>query len=160
MDQPLPVTAASADHALRDPADERFRRRAGAAFGLLVIALVTWPMVKAGLAALHEQWRPTGDWAVLNLRVDDVGRLTPFVGPYSRFGWNHPGPLLYWVLAVPYHLLGGRPVALLGATGLINAAAVGAALALAWRRGGLPLLLATGAASRASRPVHRSGAAA
>ena len=95
MNQPSPVTAASADRALRDQADERLRRRAAVAFGILVIVLVTWPMVKAGLAALHEEWgvrRATG--AVLNLRVDDVGRLTPLVGPYSRFGWNHPGPLL------------------------------------------------------------------
>jgi hypothetical protein len=146
MDHPSPVLEASDDRLDRAERDERLRRRAGLLFGLAVIALVTWPMVKAGLAALDEQWRPTGDWAVLNLRVDDVGHLTPFVGPYSRFGWNHPGPLLYWVLAVPYHLLGGRPVALLAATALVNAAAVGAALALAWRRGGLPLLLAAGAA--------------
>ena len=50
------------------------------------------------------------------------------------------------MLAVPYHLLGGRPVALLAATGLVNAAAVAATLAVAWRRGGLPLLVASGAA--------------
>ena len=31
-----------------------------------------------------------------------------FVGPYSRYGWNHPGPLLFYVLAVPYKLLGDR----------------------------------------------------
>jgi len=146
MDHPSPVTDvpdAPLDHA---SSNERFRRRAAVVVGLLVIVVTTWPMVRAALAALDEQWRPTGDWAVLNLRVDDVGRLTPFVGPYSRFGWNHPGPLLYWVLALPYHLLGGRPVALLAAAGLVNAAAVAATLALAWRRGGLPLLLATAAA--------------
>lgn len=146
MDDLSPVTEAPDERVERDPLDHRFRRRAAMVTGLLVIAVATWPMVTAALAALDEQWRPTGDWAVLNLRVEDVGRLTPFVGPYSRFGWNHPGPLLYWVLAVPYHLLGGRPVALLAATGLINAAAVAAMLALAWRRGGLPLLVASGAA--------------
>jgi hypothetical protein len=146
MDLQSPALDASDDRLGRGERDERLRRRAGIVVGLLVIAAATWPMVKAGLAALDEQWRPTGDWAVLNLRVEDVGRITPFVGPYSRFGWNHPGPLLYWVLAVPYHLLGGRPVALLAATALVSAAAVAAALALAWRRGGLPLLLASGAA--------------
>jgi hypothetical protein len=108
--------------------------------------VAVWPLIASGLAALDEQWRPTGDWAVLNLRVEDVGRLTPLVGPYSRFGWNHPGPLLYWILAVPYHLLGDRPVALLAATGLVNAAAVAGTVALAWRRGGVPLLLGAGAA--------------
>ena len=146
MDLQSPALDAPDDRLDRAERHESLRRRAGIFFGLLVIAVTSWPMLKAGLAALDEQWRPTGDWAVLNLRVEDVGRLTPFVGPYSRFGWNHPGPLLYWVLAVPYHLLGGRPVALLAATGLVNAAAVAATLAVAWRRGGLPLLVASGAA--------------
>ena len=112
----------------------------------MVVAVAAWPAVASAVAALDEQWNPTGDWAVLNLRVTDVGRLTPLVGPYSRFGWNHPGPLLYWLLAVPYHLLGDRPAALLAATGLLNAVVVAAVVALGWRRGGLPLLLATGAA--------------
>lgn len=146
MDHPAPSTLPPAVVDDDGPVDDRLRSRAVVVLGLLVVAVVTWPLVRAGLAALDEAWRPTGDWAVLNLRVDDVGRSTPFVGPYSRYGWNHPGPLLYWLLAVPYHLLGGRPVALLAATGLVNAAAVGATVGLAWRRGGLPLLLGTGAA--------------
>lgn len=111
-----------------------------------VVVVVAWPVVAAARAALDEAWSPTGDWAVLTLRVEDVGRYTPLVGPYSRYGWNHPGPLLYWVLAPLYHLFGDRPVALLTATGLLNAAAVAATLVLAWRRGRLPLLVGTGAA--------------
>ncbi len=146
MDLQSPALEAPDDRPDRAERDESLRRRAAVAFGVVVIALASWPLIKAGLAALDEQWRPTGDWAVLNLRVEDVGRLTPFVGPYSRFGWNHPGPLLYWVLAIPYHLFGGRPVALLAATAFVNAAAVAATLAVAWRRAGLPLLVATGAA--------------
>ncbi len=134
---PVPPPAASS---------RRWPTGARLALALVVAAVAAWPVVKAALAALDEQWRPTGDWAVLTLRVEDVGRLTPFVGPYSRFGWNHPGPLLYWVLAGPYHLLGDRPVSLLAATGLLNAAVVAATVVLAWRRGGLPLMLATAAA--------------
>jgi hypothetical protein len=146
MDHQAPSTPPPVVVLADGPVDDRLRSRAVVVLGLLVVAVVTWPLVRSGMAALGDSWRPTGDWAVLNLRVDDVGRSTPFVGPYSRYGWNHPGPLLYWVLAVPYHLLGGRPVALLAATGLLNAAAVGATISLAWRRGGLPLLLGTGAA--------------
>ncbi|HEY6533689.1 MAG TPA: hypothetical protein VIY72_15375 [Acidimicrobiales bacterium] len=112
----------------------------------VVVAVVAWPVLEAARAALDELWRPTGDWAVLNLRVEDVGRNTPLVGPYSRYGWNHPGPLLYWILAPAYHLLGDRPVALLAATGLFNATAVVAVLLVAWRRGRWPLLLGTSAA--------------
>jgi len=142
---PSPVPTAPGTAAPGDIVD-RTRSRLALALGLLIVAVVTWPLVRAGLTALDELWRPTGDWAVLTLRVDDVGRHTPIVGPYSRFGWNHPGPLLYWLLAGPYHLLGARPVSLLAAAAFVNAGAVAATLALTWRRGGLPLLAGTGAA--------------
>lgn len=74
----------------------------------ILTAIVIWPLLDAGRAALELVWRPSGDWAVLTMRVEDVGRHTPLVGPYSRFGWNHPGPLMYWLLAFPYHLFGDR----------------------------------------------------
>jgi hypothetical protein len=77
------------------------------------------------------------------MRVEDVGRHTPLVGPYSRFGWNHPGPLMYWLLAFPYHLFGDRPEALLAAAATLNALTVAALSAVAWRRGRLPLVALT-----------------
>ena len=47
------------------------------------------------------------DISIIELHVRDVfTRHTPLVGPYSRFGWNHPGPALYYVLAIPYWLSG------------------------------------------------------
>lgn len=107
--------------------------------GLALICIAAWPAVATGLSALHLDWRPSGDWALLAMRIEDVGRATPLLGPYSRFGWNHPGPLLYWTLAGPYHLLGGTAAAMLAATAFLNAAALGGSVALAWRRGGLLL---------------------
>ena len=77
------------------------------------------------------------------MRVEDVGRHTPLVGPYSRFGWNHPGPLMYWLLAFPYHLFGDKPEALLAAAATLNALTVAALSAVAWRRGRLPLVALT-----------------
>ncbi len=105
-----------------------------------------WPIIDAGRAALDLVWRPSGDWAVLNLRVEDVGRHTPLIGPYSRFGWNHPGPLLYWLLAIPYHLFGDKPEALLTAAATLNALTIAAMSLVAWRRGGLALVSCTMAA--------------
>ena len=105
-----------------------------------------WPIIDAGRAALDLVWRPSGDWAVLNLRVEDVGSQTPLVGPYSRFGWNHPGPLLYWLLAIPYHLFGDKPEALLTAAATLNALTVAAMSLVAWRRGRLALVSCTMAA--------------
>ncbi len=105
-----------------------------------------WTIIDAGRAALDLVWRPSGDWAVLNLRVEDVGRHTPLIGPYSRFGWNHPGPLLYWLLAIPYHLFGDKPEALLTAAATLNALTIAAMSLVAWRRGGLALVSCTMAA--------------
>jgi len=92
---------------------------------------------------MHIDWHPSGDWALLAMRIEDVGHATPLLGPYSRFGWNHPGPLLYWVLAVPYHLLGWSARSMLAATAFLNAAALAGTVALAWRRGRLPLAALT-----------------
>lgn len=114
---------------------------------IIITALVMWPIIDAGRAALDLVWRPSGDWAVLTLRVEDVGRHTPLVGPYSRFGWNHPGPLMYWLLALPYHFFGDRPEAILTAAATLNALTVAALSAVAWRRGRLPLVALTMAAT-------------
>ncbi len=110
---------------------------------IILTAIVVWPIVDAGRAALDLVWRPSGDWAVLTMRVEDVGRQTPLVGPYSRFGWNHPGPLMYWLLAIPYHLFGDKPEAILTAAATLNALTVAALSAVAWRRGKLPLVALT-----------------
>jgi len=113
---------------------------------VFVVVVVAAPVLLAGLSALGTGWRPGGDWAVLALRVSDVGEATPLVGPYSRYGWNHPGPMLYWILAIPYRVLGQQPVDLLFGTALLNALALSGTVGLAWRRGRLPLVLLTGAA--------------
>lgn len=110
---------------------------------IILTILTIWPILDAGRAALDLVWHPSGDWAVLTLRVEDVGRHTPLVGPYSRFGWNHPGPLLTWLLAIPYHLFGDRPEAILAAAATLNAATVAAMAGVAWRRGRLPLVALT-----------------
>lgn len=107
---------------------------------------VAVPLAVAGVAGAARDWYPGGDWAVLELRTYDVGSgLTPLVGPYSRFGWNHPGPLLFWLLAAPYRLLGARSSGMLAAAAAVNLAAVTGSLALAWRRGRLVLVGLTAA---------------
>jgi hypothetical protein len=57
---------------------------------------------------------PLGDIAVIELYVRDAvaGRL--LVGPYSRFGWHHPGPLYFYVIA-PFYAFGHSATASLAA---------------------------------------------
>ncbi|HET9732581.1 MAG TPA: hypothetical protein VFP54_07895 [Acidimicrobiales bacterium] len=63
-----------------------------------------------------------GDQAVLQLCVDRAWRGAQLVGPYSRFGWSHPGPDVFYLLALPYRLLGSDAAALMAASVLLAAA--------------------------------------
>ena len=108
-----------------------------------MVVLVT-PLVASAVDlwfSVGRSYLPTIDWAVLELRVRDVFHHAVLVGPYSRYGWNHPGPLLFYALAGPYWLLGSRSISMhIGALG-INAASIVAIGWVAFRRGRLPMTL-------------------
>jgi len=81
------------------------------------------------------------DDAFAELKVRDVwGSDRPLVGLAGRFGeigedqGSHPGPLVFYVMAVPHRLLGGTAWALQASTLMVQALAVAAALWLARRR--------------------------
>ena len=71
---------------------------------------------------------------------------TPLVGVYSR-GFNHPGPMMFWLLAPLSKLAGGAPWATLVGGALFQGAAIAATGWLALRRGGVAFMLAILAAS-------------
>jgi len=89
------------------------------------------------------EYRPQADQAWIELQIRDIGHFPVLLGPYSRFGWFHPGPLLYYVLWLPYRLTGSTSVSLVIAALTVNAAAVAGIALIAKRRGGLTLLLIT-----------------
>jgi hypothetical protein len=99
--------------------------------------LVTIPLVLAdGMTA------PNGDDALIELRVRDVwGIDSPLTGSYGRFGWNHPGPLLFYVLSVPYRLLGAEFGGLQVGALLLGITSVVGIVWVAARRGGAVLAL-------------------
>ena len=118
------------------------RRRDPVLLGCLAAVLA--PFAVGLVRVAFVRWTPVGDWALLELRTKSVGGShTPLVGAYSRFGWSHPGPALFYALALPYRAFGSRPNGLLAAALLINAASVAGIVLLAWRRGGRPLALGT-----------------
>jgi hypothetical protein len=107
----------------------------------VLLAICVAPVVMSGIDGAGRNWYPAGDWSVLELRTRDVGSsATPLLGPYSRFGWNHPGPLLFWLFAVPYRLLGQSSSTMLLASALANAGAILGLGVFAWRRGRSPLV--------------------
>jgi hypothetical protein len=111
-----------------------------------VVALLVVPLVVSAVYlwfAVGRDYFPNTDWAVFELRTRDVLHQGVFVGPYSRYGWNHPGPLLFYLLAVPYKLMGERSISLHITALLINAVALAGIGWVAFRRGRLPMVIAT-----------------
>jgi hypothetical protein len=86
---------------------------------------------------------PSGDIVGTEMRTRDVGNHAVWLGPFSRDGWFHPGPLLFYLLAVPYRLLGSSSVALSVGALLINGASVVGMAVIARRRGGVIAALLT-----------------
>jgi hypothetical protein len=103
-------------------------------FGLLVI-----PVVAAFAGALGRVGLPNADIAVIELHTLDVPDHLPLYGVYSRFGFHHPGPLLYYAAAVPLRLFG--PDGLMVAAAIVNLLAFLGLLTVLYRRGGQVLCL-------------------
>jgi hypothetical protein len=116
------------------------------------------PQIAAGLAAsipvlvstVHAAeigWQPAGDDGIIVTRGWDVLTThSPLVGQYSESGYvtgqivHSPGPLLYWLLAIPTRFGSVSSIAVW--MGILNTLAIVACVALARRRGGLVLMFA------------------
>lgn len=73
------------------------------------------------------------DDALLTLAARDAEGGRVLVGPYSRFGWHHPGPSYLYLLSLPTRLWGGSPTgAWIGAS--VLATAMAAATVIVVRR--------------------------
>src|SRR6478735_9221392 len=104
----------------------------------LALALVLLPFAVAIVATLLDGGHTAfADRALMELRIRDVGFHPVTIGLYSRDGWAHPGPFVYYLLAVPYRLLGADMNALMVGSLVINAAALAAMGVVAKRVGGL-----------------------
>ncbi len=127
------------------PAARAVRRVAPPVLAVVVTLVVLWPLLATVVNLRGGSWYPAGDQALIELRTADVGKAaTPLLGPYSRFGWNHPGPLEFYVLAPLYRLAGSASIGLLFGTLVVNVVAAAAAQWVAWRRGRLALVLGCG----------------
>lgn len=125
------------------PAPSRWWRRpaAAAAAGITLVAVL--PVILVFVRYAGDNGVLSGDFALIDLRVRDVfSTNVPLLGMYSRFGWYHPGPAMFWSIA-PFSLLTGQAAwATLVGAALLQGAAVVWSARLSWRRGGLLLLLA------------------
>ena len=108
------------------------------------------PVIVATIHAAVAGWVPLGDDAIIVVRSYDVlSTHPPLLGPISTSSQliGHPvlspGPMLFWLLALPARLGSlGPPIAM----GIVNTALIVGIVALARRRGGTPFTVATAAA--------------
>jgi len=112
--------------------------------GAIALALVPFVVSAIALIArVGDDYLPSADQAWIELQIRDIGRRSVLLGPYSRFGWFHPGPILYYLLWLPYRITGSTSLSLCFAALTLNAVALTAIALVAKRRGGLPLVLMT-----------------
>ncbi len=84
-------------------------RRPGRLTALRAVAhLAAWlPFILGPARLIHNGWRPVGDEAAIALRSwNSLTAQGPMVGQATRLahGVFDPGPLEYWLLAIPVHL--------------------------------------------------------
>ncbi len=119
---------------------------------LAVGLLTALPVIVACGYALTDDWAPLGDDAFIGLRAFDVFTdRSPLVGQRSSGASGvleattySPGPMLFWLLAIPARL--PDPVFMTLTTGAVNIASIVGVVGLAHRRGGRLLMFATAAA--------------
>jgi hypothetical protein len=123
----------------------RFAQRQVPAVAAGVAAAI--PVIVSTVHAVQAGWEPDGDDGIILTRAFDVFTShSPLVGQYSEAGnvtgqiVHSPGPLLYWLLAVPVRL--GGPASAAIAMGVVNTLCIVGCVILARRRGGLVLMFA------------------
>jgi len=107
------------------------------------------PVINSTIKAVHAGWAPAGDDGIIATRGWDVlSSHTPLVGQYSEAGlvihgqiMHSPGPMLYWLIALPARL--GSITSIAVTMCIANTLAIIGCVALARRRGGLVLMFAS-----------------
>src|ERR671936_428606 len=113
--------------------------------GRLAVVCVGLAILTIAIAALGHRappFREISDGAVLEIYTLEALKGRLLVGPYSRFGWHHPGPL-YFYLEAPWYWLSGRHTAGMQAGAMaLNIAAVAAIARTAAASAGTPAVFA------------------
>lgn len=115
------------------PGSERARRASIDVLLVLLTLVPLWPVVKGVLASPVGRFALQGDYAALEVQTRLVSTGGTLLGPYSRFGFNHPGPLYFYALAPVYWIERGTSTAMFLGPCLVAAASMGA-IVLAFRR--------------------------
>lgn len=136
-DVPAPAAArASAPADAEVVARGGSRARRGVSVALVVTALFAAYGAFRLLRDIGHSFTPGGDLGFIELGVLHAVHGGTALGVYSRFGWFHPGPSLYYVLAPPYVLSGESSRSVFLGAWLVNLGAALGAVAIVRARGG------------------------
>lgn len=118
---------------------QAFRRSA-----ILMLLLGSALLLLGAIIGKCPESSSSGDGASLSVYTLGALRGQAQVGPYSQYGWNHPGPMLFYTMSPLYYLsnyheLSHRITAL-----LINIACLHGVVSLAKRYGDVSLSLLSG----------------
>lgn len=119
---------------------------------LLVMALLSVPVLWSAGAHMVDGWVPDGDDASIARRTMQVFSTDPpLLGHESTADVafedqtpNHPGPIGYYVMAIPYAVSGWSPIGLVVGAALVALAGIAACLAIGERTAGRRGLVAVG----------------
>ncbi|MGI8795975.1 MAG: hypothetical protein ACR2IR_05225, partial [Acidimicrobiia bacterium] len=170
----LPDAGADGQRAGGDPetgpragrTDGPLRRPTGGRGTALIVAGLTAMLAIPLLVALgvlrQPRWYPTLDLAWTELRVRDVSSSNPpLVGLAGRIGTgaegSHLGPLSFYAMWPFYRLFGASAWALQAAAVALHVVAMGAALWIAHRRGGVRLVLGVAVVLAILARAHGAG---
>lgn len=108
------------------------------------LVLVLLPVLATVVRHGASGWMPDGDNAWMARRTQQVFTANPpLLGQESTAsdvpadgGLSHPGPVAYYLMAVPYGLSGWSPIGLLAAAGMIVAGSMATVVYLVWKVAG------------------------
>jgi hypothetical protein len=112
------------------------RRWVRIGLGVGVTLLLVAPALVAVARLAGRSWLPVDDFGITDLRVRDVFTAnTPLTGLYSRPGWNHPGPLMFWLIGLVAAPFGSAPWAVRISGAVIQGVALAWLGWVTWQRG-------------------------
>jgi hypothetical protein len=102
------------------------------AFAIVIVPFVV--ILGRLLAASGRHLYLSDDLALIDLHTRRALQWRQQLGVFDHNGWNHPGPALFYLLSVPYRVLGSGAKAMFVGAALTNALAAVACVGLVRRR--------------------------
>ncbi len=102
----------------------------------IILVVCSPPYIAECLRTRSTKWQLVGDPALEVLGALDVGSYTRFLGVYSRFDWQHPGPAIFFLLAIPSHIGTHIAMNVMYWTVFLNLLFVAMAIAFIWNSAG------------------------